>query len=67
VVKYFVAEVTVCGEPRVFDVVDVIVHRRLAPAVAEVRASLASLDVLRGVPAGRLRLCVSAIAESFLS
>jgi DNA-binding transcriptional LysR family regulator len=42
-------------------------YRGLAPAVAEVRASLASLDAMRGVPAGRLRLSVSSIAESFLS
>jgi DNA-binding transcriptional LysR family regulator len=41
--------------------------RGLAPAVAEVRASLASLDALRGVPMGRLRLSVSSVAESFLS
>jgi len=42
-------------------------YRGIAPAVAEVRASLASLETLRGVPAGRLRLSVSSIAESFLS
>ena len=42
-------------------------HRGIAPAVAEVRASLASLDTLRGIPAGRLRLSVSSIAESYLS
>jgi DNA-binding transcriptional LysR family regulator len=42
-------------------------YRGLAPAVAEVRGSLAALDAMRGVPAGRLRLSVSSIAESFLS
>jgi DNA-binding transcriptional LysR family regulator len=42
-------------------------YRGLAPAVAEVRGALAALDAMRGVPAGRLRLSVSSIAESFLS
>jgi DNA-binding transcriptional LysR family regulator len=42
-------------------------RRGLAPAFAEVRATLASLDELRRRPAGTLRLNVSSIAESFLS
>jgi DNA-binding transcriptional LysR family regulator len=42
-------------------------YRELAPAVAEVRAALASLDAWRGAPAGRIRLSVSSIAENFLS
>src|SRR5687767_3731669 len=42
-------------------------RRGLAPAFAEMRATLASLDELRARPAGTLRLNVSSIAESFLS
>jgi DNA-binding transcriptional LysR family regulator len=44
-----------------------VLYRGLAPAVDEVRASLAALDAMRGVPAGRLRISVSSVAESFLS
>ena len=42
-------------------------HARLRPAFAEMRAALAEANELRGRPAGRLRLSVSSIAETFLS
>lgn len=40
---------------------------RLRPAFAEMRAALEDAHELRGRPAGRLRLSVSSIAETFLS
>ncbi len=39
----------------------------IKPAIADVRMTLESLESLRGRPAGRLRLNVASIAESFLS
>lgn len=41
-------------------------HRALAPAFADVRAALESLNELRANPAGVLKLSVTSIAEAFL-